>query len=250
MGSTSSQHNENVSSSNVDLERAPDPNEATTMKKKGSPFNVANISFLCPNGHKLNAPASLQGRVGQCPHCKAKFRIPTLVEESSVEIAGVPTVEAPVPTPSAAEVAEEPIEESASESVVAENSALANDSASQISEIAPSEIREITPSALGMSLDQNELGGNSPSSGVSHSLMSIFDTLWEERAHGAVVELHLADGVIVTPDWWAQSLSATGYGVFALENRDGSYQMEAIAWDSVQRIIVRNITELPGGLFA
>jgi hypothetical protein len=32
--------------------------------------------FLCPNGHKLNGPPSLKGKLGQCPHCGAKFRIP------------------------------------------------------------------------------------------------------------------------------------------------------------------------------
>jgi hypothetical protein len=33
--------------------------------------------FLCPNGHKLNGPPSLKGRPGQCPHCGARFLIPT-----------------------------------------------------------------------------------------------------------------------------------------------------------------------------
>src|SRR5262249_44613164 len=33
--------------------------------------------FLCPNGHKLNGPPSMKGKAGQCPHCGAKFRIPT-----------------------------------------------------------------------------------------------------------------------------------------------------------------------------
>ena len=33
--------------------------------------------FLCPNGHKLNGPPSLKGKPGQCPHCGAKFRIPS-----------------------------------------------------------------------------------------------------------------------------------------------------------------------------
>lgn len=32
--------------------------------------------FLCPNGHKLNGPPSLKGKLGQCPHCGARFQIP------------------------------------------------------------------------------------------------------------------------------------------------------------------------------
>ena len=37
--------------------------------------------FLCPNGHKLNGPPSMKGKAGKCPHCGARFRIPTDDEE-------------------------------------------------------------------------------------------------------------------------------------------------------------------------
>ena len=43
------------------------------------------IVFLCPNGHKLNGPARLQGKPGQCPECGAKFRIPTYDESPEDE---------------------------------------------------------------------------------------------------------------------------------------------------------------------
>jgi hypothetical protein len=39
------------------------------------------IEFLCPNGHLLHGPASMQGRPGQCPDCGAKFRVPTYDED-------------------------------------------------------------------------------------------------------------------------------------------------------------------------
>ena len=38
------------------------------------------IEFLCPNGHHLHGPASLQGRPGACPECGSRFRIPILDE--------------------------------------------------------------------------------------------------------------------------------------------------------------------------
>jgi len=38
------------------------------------------IEFLCPNGHRLHGPASLQGRPGECPECGSRFRIPTYDE--------------------------------------------------------------------------------------------------------------------------------------------------------------------------
>src|SRR6266700_2897485 len=46
-----------------------------------------SIVFLCPNGHKLNAPRRMQGHAGKCPHCGAKFRIP-YVDESGANDEG------------------------------------------------------------------------------------------------------------------------------------------------------------------
>jgi hypothetical protein len=44
----------------------------------GSRQNRADLFvFLCPNGHKLNGPTSLKGKLGQCPHCGARFHIPS-----------------------------------------------------------------------------------------------------------------------------------------------------------------------------
>jgi hypothetical protein len=35
------------------------------------------IVVHCPNGHRINIKAALAGKKGFCPHCGAKFRIPT-----------------------------------------------------------------------------------------------------------------------------------------------------------------------------
>ncbi len=35
--------------------------------------------FLCPNGHLLHSTQAFQGRLGECPECHSRFRIPTLV---------------------------------------------------------------------------------------------------------------------------------------------------------------------------
>jgi hypothetical protein len=51
----------------------------TPAMGSGTNLNAAGevFVFLCPNGHKLNGPPSLKGRPGQCPHCNARFIIPT-----------------------------------------------------------------------------------------------------------------------------------------------------------------------------
>lgn len=58
---------------------------STITPAMGSGSNLASkeeiFVFLCPNGHKLNGPPSLKGRPGQCPHCGARFLIPTDEDE-------------------------------------------------------------------------------------------------------------------------------------------------------------------------
>jgi DNA-directed RNA polymerase subunit RPC12/RpoP len=47
----------------------------------------ADFEFLCPNGHRLHGPASLQGRPGECPECGSRFRIPTYEDIPAEEAA-------------------------------------------------------------------------------------------------------------------------------------------------------------------
>jgi len=48
------------------------PSGRTDTTRVGEP----QIEFLCPNGHRLHGPRSLQGQPGECPECESKFRIP------------------------------------------------------------------------------------------------------------------------------------------------------------------------------
>src|SRR5687768_9583039 len=60
------------------------PTEPVTTPAMGSGTGLPPgelFVFLCPNGHRLNGPPSLRGKAGQCPHCGARFRIPTGDEE-------------------------------------------------------------------------------------------------------------------------------------------------------------------------
>jgi predicted RNA-binding Zn-ribbon protein involved in translation (DUF1610 family) len=59
------------------------PGESSLHNPRAMPENT--IVFLCPNGHRLNAPARLQGQAGQCPHCGAKFLVPAMNDSESVE---------------------------------------------------------------------------------------------------------------------------------------------------------------------
>lgn len=53
------------------------------------------ICFFCPNGHPLNVKAELAGRIGLCPKCRVKMRIPlqSMRKIDEKEYHGQPTAE-------------------------------------------------------------------------------------------------------------------------------------------------------------
>jgi hypothetical protein len=65
----------------------PEPLQAPADDGAASKSSVepgaGTITFLCPNGHKLSGPRTLQGKAGQCPHCGSKFRIPEIEEQQA-----------------------------------------------------------------------------------------------------------------------------------------------------------------------
>ncbi len=200
-----------------------------------------NIVFLCPNGHKLNGPGSLQGQPGQCPHCKAKFRIPVYDDESDEEELETPEED-------------DSLGESGDDDLLQLN--ITGDGSSIDAPITIDDLEELgdiggshlAPEDDGLLPDSGDYYGDAKNLEI-HPLARLFATLWAERQHGGIVEIHLADHETILPDWWAETLSLESHGVFALQTADGSYVIETVAWDSIKRVSVRRITELPDGVF-
>ncbi|MGA2254491.1 MAG: hypothetical protein ABSG53_07515, partial [Thermoguttaceae bacterium] len=158
-----------------------------------NPAKERQIEFLCPNGHHLHGPASLQGRAGECPECSSRFRIPT--------------IDAPEAEP---EPLAEP-EVSAEEEITLEN-------AMPLAE--PEQVQSAEPMDFFQVLDNGgarpaklpgtsgEKGGaivDSPSGADgavrgAHPLASLFIQLWAARNEGSRVEVHLESGSVLLPD--------------------------------------------------
>lgn len=181
------------------------------------------IEFLCPNGHPLHGPASMQGRPGQCPECGAKFRVPSYDEDEDEEL----------------REREEQIEEPEAEvEAVAESGAMAEvliEGADQPQE-EPLQDRAALPGVL--PAEESRLVGPIPPA-------RLFAKLWAERSNGAEVELHLSGGETLTPDRFAETLSQGTYGVFAIPNPDQTHTLMAVAWAAIQRVVVRGVKQLP-----
>lgn len=78
-----------------------------------------------------------------------------------------------------------------------------------------------------------------------HPLARLFGKLWAEKPPGGAVELHFAGGETLLPDRFAPALSQQGHGVFAVRESGGTYTLTVVAWDSIVRVLVRGVGELP-----
>jgi hypothetical protein len=83
----------------------------------------------------------------------------------------------------------------------------------------------------------------------AHPLCNLLKKLWEEKQHGGVIELHLANGALLVPDWFDEKISRLSHGVFAAQSADGTVTITIVGWDTISRIVVRNVEGLPEGMF-
>lgn len=73
--------------------------------------------------------------------------------------------------------------------------------------------------------------------------------LFQEMEHGGIVEVHIAGGSVILPEFYEPRWSAGSHGLFASRAADGTVTLTAVAWDSIQKIIVRQVNGLPDGMF-
>jgi hypothetical protein len=186
------------------------------------------IVFLCPNGHRLNGPSSLEGKAGQCPHCGVKFRVPSRDDPPE------PEDEEPIPpaTPGSGSSIQgvDTVEEVPSEEPTFNFS-----------------IEE--PSRSGSSASNPAVQPPSNVLSTRATLADIFTRLWDGRERGSVVELYLASGQVLVPERFARESSRKSYGVFAIRDPDGTYTVTAVNWEAVSRVSVRHLSRLPKKMF-
>lgn len=241
------------------------------------------IQLLCPNakcGEKLSCPDNFAGKLGKCPHCGSKFKVPIPKKAA----AGATLADA-------AEVDDSDIlEEDALERIVDSDildrghhhdeeaeelvdSDVLDPKPERPERAPPRQLKppvqtrptltidslveedEEPPALMPPGRSGKRASAPPPQQGEMaaapvHPLSVLFAQLWEQKQRGATLELQLADGDKVAPEGYAPSLSQFTHGVFAVKMLDGTHTMMAIAWDKVARITLRGVRDLPTGLFS
>ncbi len=234
-----------------------------TIANLGREEPIMTIQFLCPNGHAIRCSEEQAGRAAKCPKCGVKFRVPRLEDLAGVEPPTAAALSEP-PTPVAAE---EQIEFLCPNGHRLFGPARLQGQPGQCPECGvkfriPSydEIDEEEETSAEQDLIQLSRAEEHTDAGLvldegveaepiwDESLEGIgplVARLWERKKQEAVLELEFEDGYTLTPDRFLAASASGAYGLFAVEEPDGTYTLTAIAWSSVRRVRLRGASALP-----
>ena len=170
------------------------------------------ITFSCPNGHQISVPATLAGKRGSCSKCGVKVLIPADQPPQAGEPLG--------------------------SAIVSDLSGTSISSADLLGDA----VEPTSPIAAALEPATKPLA-ESPTA-------RLIARLWQERAHGGEVELHLSGSSRpILPQFFERDWSQGSHALFARQEPDGSITLEAVAWESIQRVVVRKVQGLPDGMF-
>jgi hypothetical protein len=204
----------------------------------GQPASQSNretIVVHCANGHRLVVPAALAGKRAKCSKCHVTFQIQAVGDSGLAPAASHAQPRGEVSAQQAAARA-------------AEIQTQPDDEVDALPAGAPAAAGEPPPAGEG-SHERVQVPVREPPTGSTVSISSLVMRLWQEVEHGGIVELHLSGGSVVLPKWFEPRWSGGTHGLFASQAADGSVTLTAVAWDSIQKIVVRSVEGLPDGMF-
>lgn len=237
------------------------------------------VVFFCMNGHKLVVPVSLGGQRGLCTKCKVPVLIPKVPAvgpkmPATFDLPVESPVEAEEPAPFPFAPPEDVVEDvpsilegdaaAAEATDVTEEPAIEGESGEPppvpdwpfVAEPEPAPDAPDVPQATGPEAVESEeiVWPSDPSPApvvepADNPVARLVARLWVERGHGGIVELHLHGGGVILPEWYEANWSSGTHGLFASQAADGSVTLTAVAWDTVEKIVVRQVQGLPDGMF-
>jgi hypothetical protein len=169
-----------------------------------------SIHFTCARGHRISVPAKYAGKQGSCSKCGIAVTIPAASADAYEEAPG--------------------------SAIVADLSGTQISAADLLGDV----IEPTAPIAV----------ADASSPPTENPTARLVARLWQERSHGGEVELHIeGSSRPILPQFFERDWSQGSHALFARQEPDGSVTLEAVAWESVQRIVVRKVQGLPDGMF-
>lgn len=227
---------------------------AGVQPQKPVPGAGGHIAFTCPNGHPMRAPLELAGKQARCRECKELVRIPKGEAAPPPAAEGPAVVSAPPPTearePTAAPVAPPPPSIFPAAGGVpavglpAETQGDRADWNFVVAPDAPTPADSESPVAWPAFEAADMLAGEG-----GNPTAQLVARLWRERDHGGIIEIHLAGGSVIIPEWYDVNWSRGTHGLFASQVADGSVTLTAVAWETVHKVVVRQLSEVPADMF-
>lgn len=213
------------------------------------------IIFYCPNGDRIIVPAALGGKTGLCTKCRVQVSIPAIelpppaAEPAAGEPPAGPMHSAPGTgaPPAAAEVGP-PRPDAQPQEPVAAGQPGQTAAPVDWDLVAGQSVAAVIPELADLDAAAAEEPFIGPTPGPDHHPAArLVARLWQERAHGGIIELHLAGGSVILPEWYEVNWSRGTHGLFASQAADGTVTMTAVAWDTLEKIVVRQVRDLPQG---
>jgi len=231
------------------------------------------IVFHCPNGHRIVVDAKYAGKKGgKCNKCGVPVVIPRsssgppapkvaiepvlAIEPAAPTIDQIGVGELPVVTPPGPEAALSDIGEPPAVGPVATEPPL------EVPQVAaPADEPDMgvgwnfvgdssSPPAVDAGGWSDDVAALPPAAEPGdHPTARLVARLWAELEHGGVVEVHLAGGSVLVPRWFDASWSRGTHALFGSQAADQSVTLTAVAWETVQKVVVRQLTELPDDMF-
>jgi len=249
----------------------PAPAPATAPASPASP--AGKIVFHCSNGHRIVVEAAKGGQRGKCSKCGVAVRIPASSESPA---ASARAAEARVSGTGAEAAAESPVVEEAvdtrgtddrsggganqqapdhDDAQAVGQSAARDDARDDMfsSLVTASDSHVSSDDFVGFSTSAPQTGEPEPGpggpEGGSNPTALLMARLFREMEHGGIVEVHITGGSVILPEFYEPRWSAGSHGLFASRAADGTVPLTAVAWDSIQKIVVRQVEGLPDGMF-
>ena len=232
------------------------------------------IFFYCPHcttDNRLLALAEMAGKKTKCPKCHESIVIPSVSEpkrpsgdakslQLPSELPAQPPSELPSEPPSQppAQPPSEPPAEPAAEPAEAFDFLKDEHTQEPVDPVGfPTESLTPAQPSRAVSAEESSAHVMMPASTqpeafvelISNPTALLLARMWDEREHGGIVEIHVAGGGVIKPDGFDEQWSRGTHALFANRTADDKIVLTAVAWDTVQKIIVRHVEFLPDGMF-